>query len=132
MCPERPPHTLGVNGLHDHAAPIGPVVAEALPDSTRAFRDVSVRRTSVMHLQILVRAVAKELRAARSEVDERREQLLWRRSRRLVQVDRGHRYSLATIAGTVGDPAANLPRCCHPPVRSATDTRYAPRRAAMI
>src|SRR5262245_38282677 len=123
---------VGVNRLHDHAALIGPVVSEALPDSTRPFGDVSVRSTPVMHLEVLVRAVAKELRAPWSEVDERSKQLVWRRLRRLVQVNRGHRYSLATIAGTVGDAAANLPRCCHPPVRSATDTRYAPRRAAMI
>src|SRR5262245_3605659 len=48
----------------------------------------------MMHLEVLVRAVAKDLRTARSEVDQRGEELLGRRARGLVQVDRRHAYSL--------------------------------------
>jgi BON domain len=40
------------------------------------------------------------------------------------------------VTGGSGAPfaeaAANVARRCHPPVRSATDTTYAPRRAAMM
>src|SRR5713101_7800257 len=67
---------VGVGGLHHDAAAIGPIVMEPLPDATRAFGDVRVRRAAVMHLEVLVRTVAKDLRAARSKVDERGEKLL--------------------------------------------------------
>ena len=79
-----------VGGLHDDAVGIGPVVVEALPDAARALGDVGVRGATVMHLEVVVRAVAKELRAARPEVDQRGEELLGRRGRCLVQMNRGH------------------------------------------
>ena len=41
---------------------------QAFPDAARAFRDVGLRAAPVMHLEVLVGAVAKELRAARPEV----------------------------------------------------------------
>ena len=36
------------------------------------------------------------------------------------------------VAVRIGGAVASSPRRCHPPVRWASDTRYAPRRAAMI
>src|SRR5205814_758658 len=61
---------VGVGSFHDDAGAIGPVVMEALPNAARALGDVGVRGAMVMHLEVLVHAVAKDLRAPRSEVDE--------------------------------------------------------------
>src|SRR5258707_7559769 len=47
-----------------------------------------------MHLEVLIGAVAKELRAARPEVGEPGDVLLGRRGGCLVEVDRGHACSL--------------------------------------
>src|ERR1700682_2990755 len=47
-----------------------------------------------MHLEVLVDAVAKELRTARPEVGEPGDVLLRRRGGCLVEVDRGHACSL--------------------------------------
>ena len=38
---------------------------QAFPDAARAFRNVGLRSTQAMHLEVLVGAVAEELRAAR-------------------------------------------------------------------
>jgi hypothetical protein len=54
----------------DDVVGIGPVVVQAFPDAAGAFRDVGLRGATVMHLQVLVSAVAKKLRAARPEVGE--------------------------------------------------------------
>src|SRR5262249_480197 len=81
---------VGVGGFHHDMGGIGPVVVQALPDAARALRDVGVRRAAVMHLEVLVRAVAKELRTAGSEVGQGRDELFGRRRGRLVQVDRCH------------------------------------------
>ena len=47
-----------------------------------------------MHLEVLIGAVAKELRAARPKLGESGDVLLGRRSGCLVEVDRGHACSL--------------------------------------
>ena len=56
----------------------------------RTLRDVGLTGALVVHLEILVGAVAEELRAARPEVGEPVDELLGRRGRRLLEVDRGH------------------------------------------
>src|SRR5262245_25112786 len=61
-----------IGGGHDDPVGIGPVVVQALPDAARALGDVGLLGTLAMHLQIFIRASAKELRAARSEVGEAR------------------------------------------------------------
>ena len=43
---------------------------QAFPNAARALRDVGVIGALAMHLEVLVRAVAEQLRAARSEVGE--------------------------------------------------------------
>src|SRR6267143_4493542 len=48
-----------------------------------------------MHVEVVVGAVAKELRAARPEVGEPGDVLLGRRAGCLVQVDRGHAWPLS-------------------------------------
>src|ERR1051325_3713895 len=71
-----------------------------------------------MHLELVVGAVAEQLRAARPEVREPSDVLLGRRARRLVEADRGHarqRYG-----------AGLQSRLCHPwptPGRSAANWR---------
>jgi hypothetical protein len=49
-----------------------------------------------VHLEVSVGTVAEELRAARPEVGEPGEELLGRRGRGLVEVDRGRASSLPT------------------------------------
>src|SRR2546427_528612 len=71
---------------------------QAFPDAARAFRDVGLRGATVMHLEVLVGAVAKKLRAARPEVGEPGDVLLGRRGGCLVQVDRGHAFSLLAVS----------------------------------
>src|SRR5260221_14761874 len=51
-----------------------------------------------MHLEVIVGAVAKKLRAARPEVGEPGDVLLGRRGSCLVQVDRGHAFSLLAVS----------------------------------
>src|SRR5262249_41441564 len=70
---------------------------EAFPDPAGALGHVSVRRPAVMHLQVLVRAVAKELRAPRPEVGERGEELLGCGGCGLVHMDRRHAFSLREV-----------------------------------
>src|SRR4029077_16109838 len=86
---------VGVGRRKDNMVGIGPVVVQAFPDAARAFRDVGLRGATVMHLEVLVGAVAKKLRAARPEVGEPGYVLLGRRGGCLVQVDRGHACPLS-------------------------------------
>src|SRR5205823_4436789 len=95
-----------LHSFHDDAGAIGPVVMEALPNAARALGDVGIRGATVMHLEVRVRAVAKDLRAPRSEVDECGEELLGRRRRCLVQMDRRHAYSFETVVVDGSDTAA--------------------------
>src|SRR5262249_4296266 len=83
------PH-VGVGRREDDVVGIGPVVVQAFPDAARAFRDVSLRGATVMHLEVLVGAVAKKLRTARPKVSEPGDVLLGRRGGCLVQADSGH------------------------------------------
>src|SRR5215831_2281164 len=80
---------VGVGRREDDVVGIGPVVVQAFPDAARAFRDVGLRGATVMHLEVLVGAVAKKLRAARPKAGEPGDVLLGRRGSCLVQVDRG-------------------------------------------
>ena len=82
------PH-VGVNRREDDAVRIGPVVIQALPDPARAFRDIGMRAAPEMHSEVRVGAVAKELRATRSEIGESGDVLLGRRSCRPMKVDGG-------------------------------------------
>src|SRR5437867_11701758 len=66
---------------------------QAFPGAAGALGDVGLFGALVMHLEVLVGAVAKELRAARPEVGEPGDELLGRRRGRLVEVDRGHACS---------------------------------------
>src|SRR3954453_21751254 len=86
----RPPPQVGVGGLHDDAVRVGPVVAQALPHAAGALGDVSPVATPVVHLEVLVGAVAEQLRAAGPEVGEPGNELLGRRGGGLVEVDGGH------------------------------------------
>jgi hypothetical protein len=82
------PH-VGVGRREDDAVGIGPVVIQALPDPARAFRDVGMRAAPVMHLEVRLGAVAKELRATRPEIGESGDVLLGRRRGRAMKVDGG-------------------------------------------
>src|ERR1700688_2925611 len=62
---------------------------QALPDPARAFRDVGLRAAPVVHLEVRVDAVAKELRATRPEIGKSGDVLLGRRSGRSMKVDGG-------------------------------------------
>jgi hypothetical protein len=86
---------VGVGRREDDVVGIGPVVVQAFPDAARAFRDVGLRGAAAMHLEVLVGAVAKELRAARPEVGEPGDVLLGRQGGCLVEVDRGHACSFS-------------------------------------
>jgi len=55
-----------------------------------SLRDVGLFESLAMHPEIVVSAVAKELRSARPEVGEPGDELLGRRGGRLVEVNRGH------------------------------------------
>jgi len=67
---------------------------QAFPDAARALSDVGIRGATVMHLEVPVGAVAKELRAARAEVGQPGEELLGGLRWSLAKVDRGHGCSL--------------------------------------
>src|SRR4029079_8210658 len=89
---------VGVGSGEDDGVGIGPVVVQAFPDAARAFRDVGLRGATVMDLEVIVGAVAKKLRAAGPEVGEPGDVLLRRRGSCLVQVDRGHAFSLLAVS----------------------------------
>src|SRR4051812_50112872 len=78
---------IGVGRRHDDAARIRPVVVKTFPDAARAFRNIGLRAALVMHLEVFVGAVAKQLGTARSEVGEPGHELLRRQSGCLVEVD---------------------------------------------
>src|SRR5215469_13055896 len=69
---------VGVGSREDDVVRIRPVVMQAFQNTAGAFRDVGLRGTAAMHLEVLVGAVAKELRAARPEVGEPGDVLLGR------------------------------------------------------
>jgi len=52
---------VGVGRRKDDVIGIGPVVVQALLDAARAFCDVGLQAAQLMHLEILVSAVAKKL-----------------------------------------------------------------------
>ena len=86
---------VGVGRREDDVVGIGPVVMQAFPDAAGAFSDVGLRGAAVMHPEVLVRAVAKELRAARPEIGEPGNVLFGRQGGCLVQVDGGHACPLS-------------------------------------
>src|SRR5215469_6002537 len=61
---------IGVGSGEDDTVGIGPVVMQPFPDATRALGDVSLRASALVHLEVFVSAVGKELRTARPEVGE--------------------------------------------------------------
>jgi hypothetical protein len=69
---------------------IGPVIVQALPYASRTFGDVGLCAVPLMHLEILVDAVAEELRTVGSEISESGDVLLGCEPSYLVEVDRGH------------------------------------------
>jgi hypothetical protein len=71
---------IGVGRREDDVVGIGPVVVQAFPDAARAFRDIGVSAAKMMYLEVLVGAVAEQLRAARPEVGESGDILLGRQS----------------------------------------------------
>src|SRR4029450_97359 len=97
---------IGVGGGHPHTVRIGPVVVEALPDAARALCDVSLIEALVMHLEGVVGAAAKDLRATRAEVGECGDELLGRRGGGLMEVDRGH-WALLSGRRQPTSPARN-------------------------
>src|SRR5262249_39787485 len=58
---------------------------QPFPDAICTFRDVGLGGAAVVHLEVLVSTVAKELRAARPEVGEPGDVLLWRQAGRPVE-----------------------------------------------
>jgi hypothetical protein len=78
---------VGVGRRKDDAVGIGPVIVEAFPGTTRAFCDFRLRGAAVMHLEVLVGAVGKQPRAARSEVGEPGDELLGHQRGCLVEVN---------------------------------------------
>src|SRR6185503_8237205 len=75
---------------------------------------------AVVHLQILVRAVAEELGAAGPEVGERGDELLRCRSGLLVEMDRRHR-GLLLLLQSIWPPEAQSRSAATP--SSITDAR---------
>ena len=59
---------VGVGRSEDDMIGIGPVVVQAFPDAAGAFRYISLCAAQLMHLEVFVGTVAKELRTTRSEV----------------------------------------------------------------
>jgi len=78
---------VGVGCGEDDAVGIGPVVVQAFPDAAGAFCDVGLCGADLMDLEVLVGAVGKYLRAARSEVGEPGDVLLRREGGGLVEMD---------------------------------------------
>jgi hypothetical protein len=73
-----------------------------------------MRTASVMHLEVFVGAIAKELRAARPEVGESGHVLLRRGGRFSVEMDRGHNFAPCMFCRII-EPSAKartVRRCC--------------------
>jgi len=81
---------IGVRRRKDDVSRIGPVVVQSLPDAARSFGDVGLRAALLMHLEVLVGAVAKKLRAVRPKVGEPGDVLLGCEGSCLVKMNRGH------------------------------------------
>src|SRR5581483_1604666 len=88
---------VGVGRREDDAVRVGPVVVQALPDALRAFFHVGLGGSLRVDLEVVVGAVAEDLRATGAEVGEPGDELLWRERRRLVEVKRGHACSFRTM-----------------------------------
>src|SRR5277367_2852409 len=86
---------VGVGRREDDMVRVGPVVVQPLPDATRALRDVGLRAAQLMHLEVLIGAVAKDLRTARPEVGEPCDVLLGCQSSCHMKIDRGHVFLLS-------------------------------------
>src|SRR5581483_676885 len=83
-----------VGGCEHHAIGIGPIVVQAFPYAPGAFSNISLRATARMHLQVLVRTVGKQLRAAGAEIGESGNILLRCQGRCPMKVDRRHAFLL--------------------------------------
>jgi hypothetical protein len=70
--------SVGVGRREDDVHGIGPVVMQTFPNSVRTFGDVGLGVSAMVHLEILVGAVAKDLRAAGPEIGEPGDVLLGR------------------------------------------------------
>src|SRR5882672_12311355 len=66
---------VGVDGFHDHAVGVRPVVSQTFPDTAGALGDIGVSGALVVDFEVVVGAVAKELRAAWPEVGESGDEL---------------------------------------------------------
>src|SRR3954468_1927996 len=81
---------------------------QALPNAGRPFRDVGLSGAQGVYLEVLVGAVAEQLRAAWAEVGEPGEELLGRRGGRLVKGDHGRACSFQVSArGRANRPRAS-------------------------
>src|ERR1700736_1917874 len=67
---------IGVGGCKYDTVGIRPVIVQAFPHASRSFSDVGLRLPFLVHLEVLVGTVAKELRTAGPEVGERCDVLL--------------------------------------------------------
>src|ERR1700733_14591920 len=74
----------------DDVVRIGPVVVQSFPDASRTFGDVGLCAATLMHVEVLVGAVAEELRTVGPEVGEPADVLLRCQPGYLVEMDRGH------------------------------------------
>src|SRR5262245_36392755 len=81
---------------------------QAFPDAARALGDVGLCEAALMHLEVLVGAVAEQLRAAGPEIGEPGDVLFGCRRCRLMKVQRSHVCSLFCR----GRESAESPRCC--------------------
>jgi hypothetical protein len=59
---------VGFDCVGRDAVGIGPVILQAFPDATGALGDIGVMEAKVMHLEVRIGALCKDLRAARPEV----------------------------------------------------------------
>src|SRR5580700_2609003 len=74
---------------------VGPVIVKAFPDAARAFCYVSLGTAQLVHFEVFVGAVSKQLRAARSEVGEPGDVLLGCEGSCVVKIDCGHTFLLS-------------------------------------
>jgi hypothetical protein len=79
---------------------IGPIVVEAFPDACGTLCHIGFPAAEMMHLEVRVGAVAKKLRAARSEVGESGYVLLGRQSGCLTEVKLCFRHFLLLLSNT--------------------------------
>jgi len=84
---------------------VGPVVVQAFPNAAGAFSDVGLTGALAMHLEVVVGAIAEQLRAAGPEVGEPGDELFGRRGGRLVEVDGGHDVLLDWVFAGCSQPS---------------------------